>query len=100
MRQAFTEALILRHFNPGRHIRVETDASAYAIGGVLNQMTSETGQWYSVAYYSRKMILAETRYEIHNAELLAIVKAFKNWRHYLEGCQYEVLVLTDYNNLR
>ena len=25
---------------------------------------------------------------------------FKNWRYYLEGCQYEVLVLTDYNNLR
>ena len=29
----------------------------------------------------------------------AIVKAFKIWRHYLEGCKYDVLVLTDYNNL-
>ena len=46
------------------------------------------------------MILAETSYETHNAKLLAIVEAFKNWRHYLEGCQYEVLVLTDHNNLR
>ena len=46
------------------------------------------------------MILAETRYETHDAELLAIVEAFKNWRHYLEGYQYEVLVLTDHNNLR
>ena len=46
------------------------------------------------------MIPAETRYETHDAELLAIVEAFKNWRHYLEGCQYEVLVLTDHNNLR
>ena len=45
------------------------------------------------------MILAETSYETHNAKLLAIVEAFKNWRHYLEGCQYEVLVLTDHNNL-
>ena len=40
------------------------------------------------------------RYETHDTELLAIIEAFKNWRHYLEGCQYEVLVLTDYNNLR
>ena len=37
---------------------------------------------------------------MHNAELLAIVKAVKNWSHYLEDCQYKVLVLTDHNNLR
>ena len=46
------------------------------------------------------MISAETRYETHNGELLAIVEAFKMWRHYLEGCKHEVLVLTDHNNLR
>ena len=63
-------------------------------------MTSETGQWYPVAYYLQKMIPAKTRSETHNAKLLAIVRAFKNWRYYLEGCQYEVLVLTDHNNLR
>ena len=44
LRQAFTEAPILRHFDSERHIRIETDASSYAIGGVLSQMTSETGQ--------------------------------------------------------
>ena len=63
-------------------------------------MTSERSQWYPVAYYLRKRIPAKIRYETHDAELLAIVKAFKNWRHYLEGCQYEVVVLTNYNNLR
>ena len=46
------------------------------------------------------MIPAETRYETHDQELLAIVEAFKTWRHYLEGCKFEVLVLTDHNNLR
>ena len=46
------------------------------------------------------MIPAETRYETHDSELLAIVEAFKTWRHYLEGCKHEVLVLTDHNNLR
>ena len=46
------------------------------------------------------MIPAETRYETHDGELLAIVEAFKTWRHYLEGCKHEVLVLTDHNNLR
>ena len=51
-------------------------------------------------HFSRNMIPAETRYETHDAELLAIVEAFKTWRHYLEGCKHEVLVLTDHNILR
>ena len=46
------------------------------------------------------MILAETRYETHNGEHLAIVETFKTWRHYLEGSEHEVLVLIKYNNLQ
>ena len=45
------------------------------------------------------MILAKTYYKMHDAELLAIVKVFRNWRHYLKGCKYEVLLLTNHNNL-
>ena len=100
LRQAFVKAPILHHFDPGRHIRVETDASGYAIGGVLSQLTSDDlGRWHLVAFFLRKMILAETRYETHDGELLAIIKAFKTWRHYLEGSQHEMLILTDHNNL-
>ena len=65
-----------------------------------NLTKSDSGQWHPVAYFSRKMIPAETRYKTHNAELLAIVEVFTTWRHYLEGCKHEVLVLTNYNNLR
>ena len=36
LRQAFTEAPILQHFDSERHIRIETDTSVYAIGGVLS----------------------------------------------------------------
>ena len=120
LRQAFTEAPILQHFDLECHIRIETNASGYAIGGVLSQLTPgqvtsssklnlakskvstkpDSNQWHPVAYFFRKMILAKTRYKTHDAELLAIVKAFKTWRHYLESCKHEVLVLTNYNNLR
>ena len=41
LRQAFTKAPILRHFDIKYHIRIETDASGYAIGGVLSQLTSD-----------------------------------------------------------
>ena len=39
LRQAFIKALILHHFDPECHIRVETDVSGYAIGRVLSQLT-------------------------------------------------------------
>ena len=45
------------------------------------------------------MIPDKTRYKTHDSEFLAIVKAFKTWRHYLEGCKYKVLLLTNHNNL-
>ena len=46
------------------------------------------------------MIPTKTRYETHNSKLLAIIEAFKTWKQYLEGCKHEILVLTNYNNLR
>ena len=76
LRQAFLKALILYHFDPERHIWIETDASSYAIGGVLSQLTLE-GRWHLVVFFSRKMIPVETRYKTHKGELLAIVETFK-----------------------
>ncbi len=78
MRQAFLEAPILNHFDSERHIRIETDALGYAISRVLSQLTSDdSGRWHPVAFFSRKMIPAETRYETYDGELLAIIEAFK-----------------------
>ena len=70
LRLAFTKTPILRYFDPKYHIRIETDISSYAIGGVLSQLTSGTsfdgvviktdlGQWYLVAFFSRKIIATE-----------------------------------------
>ena len=59
LRQTFTEALILRHFDPKYYIRIETDALGYAIGDVLSQLTN-LGQWHPIVYYSQKIIPAKT----------------------------------------
>ena len=99
LRQSFTKAPILQHFNLEQFIRVETDASGYAISRVLSQLTSDSGQWNLVAYFLHKIFLAESQYKTHDGELLAIVEAFKTWKYYLEHCKYKVLVLTNHNNL-
>jgi len=52
-----------------------------------------------IAFYSRTFNEAELNYDIHNKELLAIIEAFKKWRHYLEGTLTSVEVFTDHKNL-
>ena len=97
--QAFTRALILHYFDPECYIQIETDASSYAIGGILSQLTTETGQWHLVAIFFKKMISAEAWYKTHDQEMLTIVEVFKTWHHYMEGYKFEFLVLTNHNNL-
>jgi len=46
------------------------------------------------------MIDAELNYDIYDKELLAIVKAFRQWRAYLEGTSHPVQVYSDHNNLQ
>ena len=86
LRQAFIKAPILHHFDLEYHIRVESDASGYVIDGIFSKLTlNNLRRWHPVAFFLRKMIAAETRYETHDGELLTIVEAFKTWRHYLKG---------------
>ena len=42
----------------------------------------------------------ERNYETHDGEMIAIVEAFKQWQHYLEGARHQILVLTDHHNLK
>ena len=50
--------------------------------------------------FLQKIIPAKTRYKTYNGKLLAIIEAFKTWKHYLKSGKHEVLVLTDYNNFQ
>ena len=80
--QAFTTAPVLRHFNPEEPAIVETDASDFALGGILSQHYE--GRLHPIAFHSRKFIEAKITYDTADKELLAIVDCFKRWRRYLE----------------
>jgi hypothetical protein len=41
----------------------------------------------------------EWNYEIHDKEMLAIIRALEEWRHFLEGAKHEVEIWTDHRNL-
>jgi transposase InsO family protein len=100
LKQTFTSAPILRHFDPKLPIILECDASDYAIAAIISQVDPEDEELRPVAFHARTMIGAELNYDIYDKELLAIHDAFKHWRAYLEGAQHQIQVYSDHNNLK
>ena len=52
LRVAFTEAPILRHFDPSLPIKLETDASGFAVASILSQLFpgEEHAEWHPIAF--------------------------------------------------
>jgi hypothetical protein len=97
MRDALCAAPVLVLPDPTKPYVVATDASGYAIGACL--MQDHGAGLQPICYMSKKMLDAETRYPIHHKEMLAIVVALKEWRHYLHGAQFKFKVVTDHKSL-
>jgi len=98
LNRTFTEAPILQHFDPAKPIIPQTDVSGFAIAGILNQY-DVFGVLRPVDFYSRKCSPAEQNYDTYDRELLAIVETLKQWRHYLKGANYKVLIRWNHKNL-
>lgn len=76
---------------------MEADSSDFATGAILSQ--EQEGKWWPIAYQSKALSEVEHNYEIHDKELLAIIRALEEWSQYLKGALHKVEVLTDHKNL-
>lgn len=97
LKRAIKEGPVLAIPDPNLPFLVHTDASGFAVGAVLSQKQTD-GHVRPVAFLSKKMLDAETRYPVHEQELLAIIHALKSWRHYLYGRKFTVY--TDHHSLQ
>ena len=77
---------------------MEVDASDYATETVLS-IECEDNLWRLVAFLSKLLNEMERNYEIHNKEMLAIIRGLEAWRHLLEGAQFKFEIWTDHKNL-
>jgi len=77
---------------------LKTDTLNFAVGTCLYQIEDE--QQRLIAYQSRKLSEPEKRYEVHDKELLAIVKALQDWRPYLAETEKPIQIYTNHKNLR
>ena len=66
---------------------------------VLSQESLEDDKWHPVAYYSKSLSAVEWNYKIHDKEMLAVIQALEDWRHFLEGAHHKVEIWTDHKNL-
>jgi hypothetical protein len=99
LKKAFTTAPVLRIPDDTSPFRLSTDASEFAIGAVLSQYSPETKKWHPVAYYSKSLTKPERNYEIFDKEMLAIIRALEEYRHYLEGHPEKFEIWSDHQNL-
>ena len=98
LKRALVEAPILAHPDPQRQWIVETDASGFAIGGILSQKQDD-GTVRPVAYWSSKLTSAPRNYGATERELMAIVEACRHWREYLFGSPHPILLRSDHKPL-
>ena len=78
---------------------METDSSDGVSAGVLSQQQDD-GEWKPVAFFSKAMNPEEMRYEIHDKEMLAVMRGLAEWRPLLIGLQNTpFLAITDHRTL-
>lgn len=83
-----TTTTTLAHPDPNSALSLSVDASDTAVGAVLHQLVANHMQ--PLAFFSKKLQPAETRYSTYDRELLAIFKGIKHFRHWLEGREFHV----------
>jgi len=77
LKERFTKKLVLVALDLDKKMRMEVDVSDYAIGEVL-LMECEDRLWRPVAFLSKSLNETERNYEIHDKEMLAIIKGLEN----------------------
>ena len=89
LKHAMTCTPVLSRYDHDLETRVTTDASTVGIGAVLEQLHDTV--WKPLAFWSRKLLDAETRYSATDLEWLAVVESVSRiWRHLLEDIPFMV----------
>ena len=98
LKERFTKEPVLAASDLDKKMRMEVDALDYTTGGVL-LVECEDKLWRLVAFLSKSLNEMERNYEIHNKEMLAIIRGLENWRHLLESTHFKFEIWTDHKNL-
>jgi hypothetical protein len=99
LKELVTSAPVLVLPNDDLPFRLEVDGPGIATGAVLSQQQVDDNAWHPVTFLSKALNPVERNYEIHDTEMLAIIRGLEEWRHYLEGARHPVEIWTNHKNL-
>jgi len=71
-----------------KKMRMKVDTSDYTIERVLS-MEYSNKQWRLVAYLLKSHNETERSYEIHDKEMLAVIRRLENWMHLLKSAKFK-----------
>ena len=69
-------------------MRIEVNTLGYTTGGVLS-MKYEDEQQRLIVYFSKSLNKIEKSYEIHDKEMLVVIRGLENWRHLLKSIKFK-----------
>jgi hypothetical protein len=98
LKATFTSAPILARFDLDWDVIVHMATSDYVSAGVLSQY-DDNNVLHAMAYFSKKHSPVECNYEIHDNELMAIIRAFEEWCPKLQSVINAIHVLSNDKNL-
>ncbi len=81
------KALVLKLLDFDKDFEIHSDASDFAIRGVLVQ------EGRSMAFKSKKLSETERKWPTHKKEIWAVIHCLKTWGHYIGS--KDVVVWTD-----
>ena len=77
LKKKFTKKLVLTALDLDQKLRMEVNASDYAINGVLS-MECENERWRLVAFLSKSLNQTKRNYNIHNKNILVVIRGLEN----------------------
>jgi len=98
LKKRFIIELILVTPDLDKKMRIEINTSNYAMEEVLLIKCTDR-RWWLVAYLLKLLNETEQNYEIHDKEILAMIRELEAWRHLLKSIKFKFEIWTDYKNL-
>lgn len=93
IKKVIAREVLLTYPDFSKEFEIHTDASKLQLGAVIMQ------DGKPLAFYSRKLSPAQTRYTTTERELLSIVETLKEYKSILLGSPIKLVIKTDHKNL-
>lgn len=85
---AIANAALLAHPIANAQLALMVDASANAVGAVLQQKVNQ--YWQPLGFFSKKLSPSQQKWATYDRELYAAYAAVKKFKHFLEGRHFSI----------